>query len=136
MAYCTYCQYVNYLGTPDFSTSDFGIYAAVASDMIDQLTHFAIPRIGLANLPEQTQTLIMKAVAMQTLYIYNQGGVSALGDESNGGFTVGKVSVSGGGTSSANATRGSTAVSPMAVALLEQTGLMNPSVPLGWWSVC
>ena len=137
MAYCTYCQYVNYLGEPDFSTSDFGIYAAVASDLIDQLTHFAIQNIGFTNLPTLTQTLVMKATAMQTLFIYESGGVASLGSTASGGFTVGKVTVNDGGSSaSANQTRGSVAISPMALSLLEQTGLLNPSVPLGWWSVC
>ncbi len=137
MAYAALCDYIEYLGQPEFEITDFNVFAAVASDQIDQLTRFSIPAVGFSSLPELTQTLIKKAVSMQILYIYDQGGLSALGNDSAGGFTVGKVSVSGGkSTASSKATLGSLMISPASVALLEQTGLMNPAVPLGGCPIC
>ena len=50
-------------------------------------------------------------------------------------FTVGKVSVTGGGAAARSG--GASMISPQAVAYLEQTGLLNPAVPVagarGWW---
>ena len=50
-------------------------------------------------------------------------------------FTVGKVSVTGGGAAARSG--GASMISPQAVAYLEQTGLLNPVVPVagnrGWW---
>lgn len=128
MAYITYDEYVAYYGTPPIQESDFTVYAEQASDLIDALTEYRIMQGGLSALPDLVQRLVKKATAAQVLYFIQNGGMESVESGQSGqGFSVGKVRVDGGSRYSAenNSRRGALMISPMARALLEQTGLME-----------
>ena len=128
MAYITYDEYVTYYGTPPVQESDFTVYAEQASDLIDVLTEYRIMRGGLSALPDLVQKLVKKATAAQVLYFIQNGGVEAVESGQTGqGFSVGKVRVDGDSRYRAQniSKRGALMISPMARALLEQTGLME-----------
>ena len=65
-----------------------------------------------------------KAAAAQVLYYSELGLETVLTGQTGQSFTVGKVSVSGGGSSGGNMTGAQLMISPLAKSLLEQTGLM------------
>ena len=128
MAYITYDEYVTYYGTPPVQESDFTVYAEQASDLIDVLTEYRIMRGGLSALPDLVQKLVKKATAAQVLYFIQNGGVESVESGQTGqGFSVGKVRVDGDSRYRAQniSKRGALMISPMARALLEQTGLME-----------
>ena len=106
------------------------MYAERASDLIDVITRYKIQQGGgISALPSYIQTMIQKATAAQVLYFAENDMYSVLTGDTGQGFTVGKVSVqadaSSGGSGNAKA---QAMVSPMAVAMLEQTGLMGRDV--------
>lgn len=126
MAYITYEQYVDIYGTPPISEEDFPMYAGLASDVIDGITQYRIIESGgFSALSVFLQTMVQKATAAQVLYFSQVGLETVLSGQTGQSFTVGKVSVSGGLSDAAGATPGSLMVSPYAVALLEQTELME-----------
>lgn len=124
MAYITYQQYLDLYGTCPITEEDFPVYAGLASDVIDSITQYRIVKGGLSALSSLVQTLVQKAAAAQVLYFTQIGLETALTGQAGQSFTVGKVSVSGGGLS-ANTKSGALLVSPFAAALLEQTELME-----------
>ena len=127
MAYITYEQYQALYGTPPVSGPEFQMYAATASDIIDSVTQYRIVEDGLSALPALVQTLVQKAAAAQLLYLTQNGLEAVLSGQTGQGFTVGKVSVDGGNAGGLTAAQ--LMVCPMAKAYLEQTGLMERSVP-------
>lgn len=134
MPYVDADYYLNaYYGDPVQPASDFAKYEARAEDVIDAATFYRVQRQGLASFAEPIQTLIKKAVCAQINYFVEEGISTAISGQSGEGFTVGKVSVHG-----KNGVQGSSAssiVCPAAIMLLEQTGLLNPAVPVfdnGW----
>ena len=107
----------------------FPALCARAEDVVGALTHWV--DFNAIKAP-MMQLLYKKAICAQ-IDFFALNGVESLNDTGNGGFTVGKVSVHG------KANQGESgglaqSVSPMAKAYLEQTGLMNPNVPVfgGW----
>ena len=129
MAYITYQQYVNLYGNSPITEAEFPVYAELASDMIDTITQNRLLQgDGLASLPAFVQTRVEKAAAAQVLYFTQNGLETVLSGQTGQSFTVGKVSVSGGTLANGNAKAGSLLISPLAVALLEQTGLMYRGV--------
>lgn len=128
-AYITYAQYTEMYGTPIISEDEFKVYAAQASALIDTITQYRIPQCGgLSALPEWVQDAVRNAVGAQVLYFSELGLETVLTGQTGQSFTVGKVSVSGGGLSSGNKTGAQLMISPLAEALLEQTGLMYRGV--------
>lgn len=130
MAYITYQDYVSLYGQPPITEEQFPMYADRASDLVDVITRYKIGQGGgISALPLCIQTLIQKAAAAQVLYFAENDLYSVLTGDTGQGFTVGKVSVqapashSGGGNAQAQAM-----ICPMAIALLEQTGLMGREV--------
>ncbi len=82
------------------------------------------------NLPSLL-TAIRKAVCAQVEYFLEYGiGVAIYGKEAGGGFTVGKVSVNNGGSTTAAASGARSMIAPAAYNYLERTGLLNPAVPV------
>lgn len=129
MAYITYQQYVNLYGNSPITEAEFPVYAELASDLIDTITQNRLLQgDGLASLPAFVQTRVEKAAAAQVLYFTQSGLETVLSGQTGQSFTVGKVSVSGGALANGNAKAGSLLISPLAVALLEQTGLMYRGV--------
>lgn len=128
MAYITYEQYTQLYGTPPITEAEFPMYATTASDIIDSITQCRIERAGgISALPAGLQTLVQKAAAAQVLYLTQNGLETVVSGQTGQGFTVGKVSVDGG--NSGGLTAAQLAVCPMAKMYLEQTGLMERSVP-------
>ena len=129
MAYITYQQYLEYYGSCPLTEDEFPVYAGLASDAIDSITQYRIVQGGgVSALPALTQTLVQKAAAVQVLYYTQLGLETVLTGQTGQSFTVGKVSVSGGALSNSNGKAGTLLISPAAVALLEQTGLMYRGV--------
>ena len=120
-----------YMGT-DADQASFPALCARACDVIGAVTHWA-DETAIANLPNLYQTLYKKAVCAQ-IDFFAINGTDSVNETTSAGFTVGKVTVNG----KANTSGGGTlfeSISPLAIAYLEQTGLMNPQVPTveGWW---
>lgn len=102
--------------------SDFSKLSKRASDVVDQLTGYKIAKSGLNSYDQFIQGLVKQATAAQVEYYQLEGiETDSTGQtESNGGFSIGKFSVSGGSTSTS---RQSARVAPNAIAYLEATGL-------------
>ena len=121
------------------------MYAGLASDVIDNATQFRIEKSGgISALPAFIQTLVQKAAAAQVLYFTQVGLETVLTGQAGQSFTVGKVSVNGGGLSNqANKKIGALMVCPLTLAYLEQTPLMERRVDVCcqvyrnpyWWTL-
>lgn len=123
--------YSSVYGGTDADNTSFPALCARACDVIGAVTHW-VDEATILKLPALYQTLYKKAVCAQIDFLAING-MDSLNETETGGFTVGKVTVHG----KANSAGGklSESISPMAIAYLEQTGLMNPQVPTieGWW---
>ena len=116
-----------YMGTEVNATS-FPALNAHASRMIDAMTRWQVNEQTFPSLPELVQTQYKLAVCCQIDFL-SLNGLESINDTGGAGFTVGKVTVHGksasvaGGAMSAN-------ISPATILYLEQSGLMNPAVPV------
>jgi hypothetical protein len=133
MAIVTFEYYSEtYLGN-QATEEDFPILDATAENIIGAMTRWKVDEETISNLPTLTQTLYKKAVCAQVDFFAVNGldsvNVSAGADN---GFTVGKVSVHGRSGADASG-RLSASIAPLVVGYLEQTGLLNPSVPVTDW---
>ena len=129
MAVVDYEYYTStYIGDPAVTEAAFPRLEARAEDAVNALIRFRA-------VPAQWETLYKKAICAQVEYYAMYGIEVASAGLMENSFTVGKVSVTGGGASARSG--GASMVSPQAVAYLEQTGLLNPAVPVagnrGWW---
>lgn len=121
-----------YMGTEANEVSFPALYAH-ASRVIGAMTRWQVTEENFATFPAFVQTLYRLAICSQVDFL-SINGVESLNTTGGVGFTVGKVRVDGyasartGGALSAD-------VSPAAVAYLEQTGLLNPAVPV-WGCLC
>lgn len=121
--------------------ASFPALSARAQDIVGAMTRWAVTEDNITRFPALIQTLYKKAVCAQVDFFAVNGLDSVvISAGSDTGFTVGKVSVHGrSGVSAAGSMSGN--VAPLAQAYLEQTGLLNPSVPVGplyaeidgWW---
>jgi len=127
--------YSVYMGS-EADVASFPALCARAVDVIGAMTHW----VDITTYPQQIQDLYAKAVCAQVDF-FAVNGLDAVAGGSDRGFTVGKVHVNG-RAGDVLVRKGSMAdnISPMAIMYLEQTGLMNPSVPvapaeplIGWW---
>ena len=118
-----------YMGT-DADPASFPALCARASEIIGAVTHWA----DNTELPTKLQTLYKKAVCAQIDFLAING-TDAINETASAGWTVGKVTIHAGNNQTSAGGKLSGNISPMAIAYLEQTGLMNPQVPtLGsWW---
>ena len=119
-------------GGTDATQQTFPALCARASDVIGAVTHWADPN-RVITLPDPIPTLYKKAICAQVDFL-SINGIDSLNETETGGFTVGKVTVHG-KQSTSGAGKMSESLSPLAIAYLEQTGLMNPQVPTfeGWF---
>lgn len=121
-----------YMGTEADEASFPALYAH-ASRVIGAMTRWQVTEENFATFPAFVQTLYRLAICSQVDFL-SINGVESLNTTGGVGFTVGKVRVDGyasvrtGGALSAD-------VSPAAIAYLEQTGLLNPAVPV-WGCLC
>lgn len=129
MAYITYDEYVANYG-PNITESDFPMYAENASDLIDAVTRYQIVQCGgISALHPLVQNLVRKATAAQIMYFVQNGLDTVMSGQTGQGFTVGKVSIGGASSGSGEQTATQLMISPAVGVLLEQTGLMERSVP-------
>ena len=120
-----------YMGD-DVDQASFPALCARASDVIGAVTHWA-DETTISKLPAAFQTLYKKAICAQIDFLAING-MDSLNETASAGFTVGKVTIHGKAGSTAGGAI-SESISPLAIAYLEQTGLMNPQVATfeGWW---
>lgn len=108
-----------YLGK-GVSQADFPRLDVRSEDMLDALTRGALSRF--TSLSADQQTLVKKAICAQIEY-YGAYTTQVGFAEEKQGFTVGKVTVSGGSRESVK-----TYYSPIAITYLEMAGLLTRSV--------
>lgn len=121
-----------YMGTEANEASFPALYAH-ASRVIGAMTRWQVTEENFATFPAFVQTLYRLAICSQVDFL-SINGVESLNTTGGVGFTVGKVRVDG-YASARNGGALSADVSPAAVAYLEQTGLLNPAVPV-WGCLC
>ena len=129
MAVVDYEYYTStYIGDPAVTEAAFPRLEARAEDAVNALIRFRA-------VPAQWEKQYQKAICAQIDYYSIYGIEAASAGLMENSFTVGKVSITGGGAAARSG--GASMISPQAVAYLEQTGLMNPAVPVagsrGWW---
>ena len=129
MAAVTFDFFANtYCGDPAVTEAAFPRLEARAEDAVNALIRFRA-------VPPQLEVLYQKAICAQIDYYAIYGIEAASAGLMENSFTVGKVSVTGGGAAARSG--GASMIAPQAVAYLEQTGLLNPTVPVagarGWW---
>lgn len=124
--------YSNVYGGTDADQASFPALCARAYDVIGAVTHW-VDETKVMTLPAPVPMLYKKAVCAQVDFL-SINGIDSLNETASSGFTVGKVTVHGKSSSSGGG-KLQESISPMAIAYLEQTGLMNPQVPTfeGWW---
>jgi hypothetical protein len=137
-AFVDYDYYATVYVGSEADEASFPALCARAEDVVGAMTRWAVTADNFSTYPQLIQTLYKKAVCAQVDYFAVNGTETATGDSTDGGWTVGRVSVTGKANTGAGAGKLSAAVSPLAIAYLEQTGLMNPQVPTahepaGWW---
>ena len=123
-----------YKGTEADATS-FPALNAHASRVIANMTRWQVDETNFNELPSLTQTLYRLAICSQIDCLAVNGIESLYDGEDSVGFNVGKVRVDGKAKSSAGGAM-SASISPAAISYLEQTGLMNPAVPVVGGCVC
>ena len=131
MAYITLQQLFELYGDQGLTADTFPMYATAASNLIDSITRYRIPRSGgLSSFPQWVQDAVQQAAGAQVLYYVQNGLETVLTGQTGQGFTVGKVSVNGGATTGGSGnTAAQLMVSPQVRSILEQTGLMGRETP-------
>lgn len=108
--------------------TSFPALNAQAERMISAMTRWRVNDENISSFHPLIQTQYKLAICSQIDFL-SLNGMESINDTGGGGFTVGKVTVHGkaasaqGGAMSGN-------ISPAALLYLEQTGLMNPAVPV------
>jgi hypothetical protein len=115
--------------------ASFPALNAHASRVIANMTRWQVDETTIDELPSLVQTLYRLAVCSQIDFLAINGVDSLSDGEGSVGFTVGKVRVDGKNKTSAGGAM-SASVSPAAISYLEQTGLMNPAVPVAGCYPC
>lgn len=123
-----------YMGT-EAEEASFPALNAHASRIIANMTRWQVDETTIDQFPSLVQTLYRLAVCSQIDFLAINGVDSLTDGESAVGFSVGKVRVDGKSKSSAGGAM-SASVSPAAISYLEQTGLMNPAVPVAGCYPC
>lgn len=123
-----------YMGSEADETS-FPALNAHAARVIGSMTRWQVDESNFDQLPSFIQTLYKLAICSQIDFLSINGVESISGGEESVGFSVGKVRVDGKAKASAGGAM-SASISPAAISYLEQTGLMNPAVPVLGGCVC
>ena len=130
-----FCFYNSvYMGNEVDATS-FPALNAHASRVISSMTRWQVDETNFEELNPFIRTLYKLAVCSQIDYLAINGVESLYDGEDTVGFSVGKVRVDGRAKASAGGAM-SASISPAALSYLEQTGLMNPAVPVVEGCVC
>ena len=123
-----------YMGTEADETS-FPALNAHASRVISMMTRWQVDENNFAELPPIVKTMYKLATCSQVDFLAINGIESISGGEDSVGFSVGKVRVDGKAKAGAGGAM-SASVSPATISYLEQTGLMNPAVPVAGCYLC
>ena len=123
-----------YKGNEADETS-FPALNAHASRVIANMARWQVDETTIDSFPSIVQTLYRLAVCSQIDFLAINGVDSLTDGEGSVGFSVGKVRVDGRSKTSAGGAM-SASVSPAAISYLEQTGLMNPAVPVAGCYPC
>ena len=123
-----------YMGKEATATT-FPALNAHASRVIASMTRWQVDETNFEELNPFIRTLYKLAVCSQIDYLAINGVESLYDGEDAVGFSVGKVRVDGRAKASAGGAM-SASISPAALSYLEQTGLMNPAVPVVEGCVC
>ena len=114
-----------YMGN-EATAASFPALCARASDVVGAMTRW----VDISGYPEHIQTLYKKAICAEVDY-FAVNGLDSVAGGNDRGFTVGKVSVTAqAGNTSTHRGMMYGHISPLVVMYLEQTGLMNPAVPV------
>lgn len=117
----------------DADEASFPVFLAHARRIIDAMCRWQITDTNLSSFPAIVQNMYQNAVCAQIDWLALNG-LESLNGSSDGGFTVGKVTVHSNYYSQRSG-RMSNSISPLAMMYLEQSGLLNPSVPVVGCSV-
>ena len=129
-----FCWYQSvYMGS-EADAASFPALNAHASRVIGAMTRWQVTPENIEQFPSLVQTLYKLAICSQIDYLAING-VDSISGGDDVGFSVGKVRVDGKAKSSAGGAM-SASISPAAISYLEQTGLMNPAVPVAGCCVC
>lgn len=126
MAIVTYDYYTNVYFGEAVAECQFAQYLAKATQAVNLMTHGRASHYDV--LPAVLQTAVQNAICAQISYYIANGLEISVNGNSAGGWTVGKVRVDKGGSSTATGAR--SMLCAAAYAELEQTGLLNPNVPV------
>ena len=116
-----------YKGTEADSAS-FPTLSAQAHRIINAMARWQVTEENFSSFPGIVQTLYKLAVCSEIDFLAIEG-IDTINSGDSGGFTVGKVTIHG-KTGSAKAGAMSANISAAALTYLEQSGLMNPAVPV------
>ena len=122
-----------YMGT-EADQASFPALNAHASRVIGSMTRWQVDENTIDQFPSLVQTLYRLAVCSQIDFLAING-LDSISSGEEVGFSVGKVRVDGKSKASTGGAM-SASISPAAVSYLEQTGLMNPAVPVAGGCVC
>lgn len=128
MAYVNYAYYSGTYYGSMVTEAEFPAIEAQAERLIDAVTRYAVKEAGLDSFPASIQAMIQDAVCAQIDYFGYYGAEVALSGKGIDSFTVGKVSVSEGASTSLKARNN--ALCPMAQTILEQMGLLYRGIPV------
>ena len=129
-----YAYYASVYQGSEADEASFPALNAHASRVIAMMTRWQVNEVNFPELPTIIQTMYQLAICSQIDFLAING-IDSLNSGGDVGFSVGKVRVDGkaktsaGGAMSAN-------ISPAASSYLEQSGLMNPAVPVAEGCVC
>lgn len=123
-----------YMGS-EADQASFPALNAHASRVIANMTRWRVNEETIDQLPSLVQTLYRLSVCSQIDFLAINGVDSLTDGESSVGFTVGKVRVDGRAKTSTGGAM-SASISPAAISYLEQTGLMDPAVPVAGCCPC
>lgn len=128
MAYADYSFYADeYVGNAVTET-EWPLYSARASQIVDMLTRYQVQKQGLDSFPPFVQAQVKLAVCAQADYFAYMGIDLATTGRAGTDFTVGNVSVSYGGGNAKSTYSAGVSVAPAALGFLEQTGLLSREV--------
>lgn len=131
-----YTYYTDIYKGNEADETSFPVLNAHASRVIANMTRWQVDETTIDELPSLVQTLYRLAVCSQIDFLAINGVDSMTDGEGSVGFSVGKVRVDGKAKASAGGGAMSASVSPAAISYLEQTGLMNPAVPVAGCYPC
>lgn len=116
-----------FLGEP-IASDDFPRAEIRAERIIAQITHGRATEATFPALPAFQQNAVKEAICTQIEYYAMNGTDISINGETSSGWTTGKVTVHA--SSKASAKPGVSMLCAAAMAALEQTGLLDPAVPV------